>query len=317
MSAKDDRLYAKFTLDFADHEKIMPLSSDAFRCLVEATLWSRRLQTDGLLPRRLAVARWSLEILTELCENDDEKPSLIEVEKGWLIRDFAEHQDTKAEIEARRAQAKAAGQLGGLAKAKRPAKRPAKRTVSAPLSKSLAETETETVSVVAKNGGEVTLGNAPDRNGADAPPPPPTLSGKPVNGGPSESGPEPFCHRHPNGPDHDQACRRCQAVRNHRDGPQGQNGSKVPQETTGAEERRIQRDREDYRQRMAIHHCEVPCDSDGYLDWRPRGGMRFKCPHDATLLKAEHDEQLAQLAKRQESWEAWNHQQNQQRKAAR
>ena len=38
-STKDIRLYAKFTLDFSDHPKIMPLSDAAFRCLIEATLW--------------------------------------------------------------------------------------------------------------------------------------------------------------------------------------------------------------------------------------------------------------------------------------
>lgn len=138
--AKDPRLYGKFTLDFADNYKILPLSDSAFRCLVEATLWSRQQMSDGVLARRYAVARWGLDALTELATNDQEKPSLIETEDGWLIRDFAEHQDTRAEIEARSTRNKAAGRRGGQAKAKRAAK----QVASESLSESLPETETET-----------------------------------------------------------------------------------------------------------------------------------------------------------------------------
>lgn len=141
---KDRRLYARFTLDFMDHPKIAILSDGAFRTLVDATIWSRRLMTDGFLARRLALARWSLENLRELCNNDDEKPSLIEREEGWYIHDFADEQDTKAEIVARQERAKAAGQKGGLARAKRPAKRPAKRNPTEMLSENVAETETKT-----------------------------------------------------------------------------------------------------------------------------------------------------------------------------
>lgn len=152
---KDSRLYGKFTLDFPDSHKILPLSDAAFRCLVEATLWSRRHMTDGVLARRYAVARWSLSVLQELASNDPANPSLIEVEEGWLIHDFAEHQDTRAEIEARSARNKAAGQKGGQARAKRLAKRGA----SSSLSEAQAETETETTttthasSYVARDAG--------------------------------------------------------------------------------------------------------------------------------------------------------------------
>ena len=113
---KDNRLYGRFVLDFADHPKIMPLSDAAFRCLVEATLWSRKHMTDGFLSKRLAIAKWSLDVLLELASNDPEKPSLVEAEEGWYIRDFAEHQSTKAEIEALRETRKTAGRRGGLVK---------------------------------------------------------------------------------------------------------------------------------------------------------------------------------------------------------
>jgi hypothetical protein len=134
--AKDDRLYGKFTLDFADNPKILPLSDSAFRCLVEATLYSRRMMTDGFLATRLAVAKWGLEPLQELATNDPLKPSFCEVDGGWMIRDFSDHQDTRAEIEARRARNAVNGSKGGQARAK--------RLASDSLSEIQAETETET-----------------------------------------------------------------------------------------------------------------------------------------------------------------------------
>lgn len=139
---KDSRLYGKFTLDFPDSHKIMPLSDAAFRCLVEATLWSRKHLTDGLLPSRYAVARWSLSVLEELTSNDASNPSLEVVEGGYQIRDFAQHQDTRADIDARRERNKANGQKGGLAKAKRSAKRVGKQVASESVSENVAETET-------------------------------------------------------------------------------------------------------------------------------------------------------------------------------
>ncbi|MBC7594568.1 MAG: hypothetical protein H7288_11625 [Kineosporiaceae bacterium] len=138
--AKDDRLYGKFTQDFADNPKILPLSDSAFRCLVEATLYSRRMLTDGFLATRLATAKWPLDALHELASNDPLKPSLSEVDGGWLIHDYAEHQDTKAEVEARRSRNVINGRKGGEARAKQVAS----QSLSKGSSQTQAETETET-----------------------------------------------------------------------------------------------------------------------------------------------------------------------------
>lgn len=137
---KDRRLYGKFTLDFPDSHKIMPLSDAAFRCLVEATLWSRKQMTDGLLPISYAHARWSLEVCQELLENDPVNPSFVRVENGYLIHDFADHQTTRADLERVREARKTAGRKGGLAKAAASGKQLAKQTAS----KTYPETETET-----------------------------------------------------------------------------------------------------------------------------------------------------------------------------
>ena len=139
---KDGRLYGKFSLDFPDSHKIMPLSDAAFRCLVEATLWSRKQLSDGLLPKRYAVARWSQEVLDELASNDPANPSLIEVDEGWMIHDFAEHQTTKADIDRVRQVRKEAGRRGGHAKAAANRKQVAKQVAKQSASKTCPETET-------------------------------------------------------------------------------------------------------------------------------------------------------------------------------
>lgn len=141
--AKDDRIWGKFAVDMPDNPKILPLSDAAFRCLIEATLYSRRMQSDGFLASRLAVAKWSLAVLQELCTNDPAKPSLIEVDGGYLIHDYAEFQEMRAEIEARRERNRAAGSRGGIARAKQVAKQVAKQSVKRNPSEPQAEKEEE------------------------------------------------------------------------------------------------------------------------------------------------------------------------------
>lgn len=70
----------------------------------------------------------------------------------------------------------------------------------------------------------------------------------------------------------------------------------------GRERRRIERDEENYRKRRAIQRCP-DCDSDGWLDWSARGGIRFECPHDPALYREMHDAREAELQAAQEAWE--------------
>lgn len=137
---KDERLYGKFTLDFPEHPKIKPLSDAAFRALVEMTLWSRQQMTDGFVSKRLAIAKWGLESCLELLANDPSNPSLIEVENGYLIHDFAAHQTTKADLSSLSEKRKAAGSKGGKASAQARFKQVLEQNGS----KTKPETETET-----------------------------------------------------------------------------------------------------------------------------------------------------------------------------
>jgi hypothetical protein len=201
MMPKDTRLYAKFTLDFPDHYKIAGLSDAAFRTWMEMIFWSRRHLTDGFIPRRMVTDEpdapqgqhrptWLASVCFDLLHNDDTNPSLLEVENGYQIHDFAEHQTTRAEIEHVRQVRKTAGRRGGIASGEARRKQTQARRKQT-RSKTNPETETETY---IRGEGYVSNAREPtaNLNGAHAPPP---------------------CPKHPWGYDHDEPCQRCKALR--------------------------------------------------------------------------------------------------------
>lgn len=114
---KDDRLFIRITLDFFDSEKVFPLSPAAKLAFIEMIAWSARQHTDGRIRKRLALARWTSEVVEELLDSDPERPLLVEGDTDYFIHDYAEHQQTTADIEAVREARRAAGRKGGLAKA--------------------------------------------------------------------------------------------------------------------------------------------------------------------------------------------------------
>lgn len=114
---KDDRLFIRITLDFFENPKVFPLSPAAKLAFIEMIAWSARTHTDGRIRQRLALAMWTPEIVEELLDSDPERPLLVEGENDYFIHDYAEHQQTTADIEAVREARRAAGRKGGLAKA--------------------------------------------------------------------------------------------------------------------------------------------------------------------------------------------------------
>ena len=143
MARPSSVLFARFSLDYADHPKIQCLSDAAFRAHVEMILYARRYMTDGRIPKRFA-KRFATESLSELLSNDDANPSLYEGEDGdYWLHGFADMQETRDEIETRRLVNAENGRRGGLAR-KRNAKRTASESLSKGSSENVAETETET-----------------------------------------------------------------------------------------------------------------------------------------------------------------------------
>ena len=142
---KKGDLFARISLDYADHPKIAPLSDAAFRAHVEFILYARKYRTDGRIPNRIA-NRVGYGVLHELMSNDPERPSLtIDENNDYWIRDYGDHQETSAEIEAKRLVNARNGRKGG---------RPVTQSVSDPVTESLteikAETETETETEIPK-----------------------------------------------------------------------------------------------------------------------------------------------------------------------
>lgn len=144
--ARREGLFARLSLDYADHPKIAVLSDAAFRAHIEMILYSRRYLTDGAIAKQIA-KRWLPEVLQELLSNDNEAPSLLELDNGdYLIHGFSDMQETKSEVETKRQARAEAGRKGGL-KSKQNLKREPSKTPSKVssnlLSKNVAEIETE------------------------------------------------------------------------------------------------------------------------------------------------------------------------------
>lgn len=141
MAKLKGQLFARLALDYADHPKVVSLSDAAFRAHVEMILYARRYETDGRIPKRLAETRWGTDSVSELLGNDPDAPSLVEQPSGdYFLYGYADMQETKEEITARRQVNAQNGRKGG-----RPRKT---QSVSEPDTDSgtrkKAETETET-----------------------------------------------------------------------------------------------------------------------------------------------------------------------------
>lgn len=142
--ANESRLYAKFTLDYADSHKIAPLSDQAFRAHVRMILWSRRMLSDGKIPGAMAKVFCTPRVLRELTGNDAESPSLTKVGDDYFLHDFTEHQSSRAEVEAMTERNRSNGRRGGLAKAKQVASESVSETASETYPETQTETETST-----------------------------------------------------------------------------------------------------------------------------------------------------------------------------
>lgn len=260
----DPRVYAVITHDFADSPKLQVVSVEARWALLEMILYSCRMQTDGVLSKRLAAAKWSLDVCLELASNDDEKPSLVETENEWIIHDFLEHQTSKAEIEARRKQKQEAGRKGGLARgagktrtasrSQARAKAGAKQTLKQNGSKPKAEIRNK------KGGGERanSIANAAQNNAETAPQP---ESLDELAAAHAASQPDPRrCPDHQGlAPGAVPACGQCADARRAYD-------ERVEAESEAAAQAR----------RHAIDECDL-CDDNGM---RYEGGEAWRCDHN-------------------------------------
>ena len=97
---RDQRLYMTFPIDFHRHPKVSRLSDAAFRAFVESNGESRIAESDGRLDGPDAEFMWSREALQELLDSHPSRPLMIRDDDAYVLRDYAEHQFTKADRDA-------------------------------------------------------------------------------------------------------------------------------------------------------------------------------------------------------------------------
>lgn len=152
---KDKRTYIRLHDGMPDHPKVDPLSDKAFRLIVESWCWCSRHLTDGRMPLATWRKRGTAKARAELAA-----AGLAVVDgEAVIMHDYLEHQRSAAEVELVKEKRRAAGRIGGLAKANglANASDDAKQTDSNSFSKRGSKNVapyTETEAETEKRGGE-------------------------------------------------------------------------------------------------------------------------------------------------------------------
>lgn len=114
---RDARLYQTYPIDFHRHPKVTRLSVLARWTFVEMNGEARCAENDGRFPAEEAEFLWEKVALDELVASHPTRPLVIRVGDDYVIRDYAEHQFTKADREELSRKRAEAGAKGAAAKA--------------------------------------------------------------------------------------------------------------------------------------------------------------------------------------------------------
>lgn len=112
-SEKDPRLYFKMPNDFHRHPKVKRLSDAAFRVFVEMIGEARIEDNDGVFPVEDAEFLWGAEALDELVRSHPSRPLVVRDGNTYASRDYAKHQQTRADREEAARVARENGAKGG------------------------------------------------------------------------------------------------------------------------------------------------------------------------------------------------------------
>lgn len=118
---RDPRLYMTFPIDMHRHPKLRNQPAEVKWAFVEMNGEARLADNDGVFTAEDAEFLWPREILDALVTTHPTRPLVYRVENGgdYVIRDYAEHQETRAARAARAEKNRANGAKGG-----RPRKNP-------------------------------------------------------------------------------------------------------------------------------------------------------------------------------------------------
>lgn len=113
---RDSRLYMTFPNDIHRHPKITRLTPDVRWAFIEMNGEARIADNDGVFAVDDAEFTWGKSTMDALVGSHPTRPLVLRVGETYVIRDYAEHQETRAAREERRARNAANGAKGGRPK---------------------------------------------------------------------------------------------------------------------------------------------------------------------------------------------------------
>lgn len=112
--AKDKRLFTQIVVDFHRHPKITRLPVEVRWTFIEMLGEARIADNDGVFAAEDAEFMWPVAHLDALLGSHPSRPLLVKDDAGcYVIRDYAEHQQTRAEREELARIARENGAKGG------------------------------------------------------------------------------------------------------------------------------------------------------------------------------------------------------------
>lgn len=171
---RDSRLFMTFPIDIHRHPKFRNLSAEAKWTFVEMNGEARIAENDGRFTAEDAEFMWTADALHQLTHSHPTRPVVTRDGTDYIIRDYAEHQFTKADREALTEKRARAGRASANARRAR-----AEQVLSNP-------------EHPATGIGEG-IGITPSKEGG------------------TPDGPTPYCKRHPEGTD--KPCTACKRAR--------------------------------------------------------------------------------------------------------
>jgi hypothetical protein len=133
---RDKRLYMTFPIDIHRHPKMLRLPGDVKWTFAEMNGEARIANNDGVFSAEDAEYLWPIEHLDALVKSHPKRPLVLREGDTYIIREYAQHQQTVADHEAVAERARVNGSKGG-----RPRKNPA---ITQPVSDGLQSESHET-----------------------------------------------------------------------------------------------------------------------------------------------------------------------------
>jgi hypothetical protein len=113
---RDKRLYITLPVDIHRHPKFRRASTEAKWAFVEMNIEAKIADNDGVFPAEEAEWHWPKTVLDELVNSHPTRPVVARVDDTYVIREYDEHQESRARREERRATNVANGKKGGRPK---------------------------------------------------------------------------------------------------------------------------------------------------------------------------------------------------------